>query len=101
MGVPWLALGGGGYDLGAVARAWTLAYGVMLDVEWPDRLPEDFARQHGVSQLRDTEVPEILAGVRREARRYAAESVAAIKKEVFPVHLAPPDRFRSSPTGSV
>ena len=27
LGIPWLALGGGGYDLGAVARAWALAYG--------------------------------------------------------------------------
>ena len=30
LGLPWLATGGGGYDLMAVARAWTLAYGVML-----------------------------------------------------------------------
>lgn len=98
--VPWLALGGGGYDLSAVARAWTLAYGVMLGVDWPDRLPEDFTRQHGVSQLRDTLVLEIPADIRREARRYAAESVAAIKNEVFPLHFAPPDRFGSPHTGS-
>ncbi|MEK7806351.1 MAG: hypothetical protein AAB528_01330, partial [Chloroflexota bacterium] len=69
-------------------------------VEWPDRLPEEFARLHGVSQLRDTAVPKIPAGIRREARRYAAESVAAIKKEVFPLHIAPPDRFRPPPTSS-
>ena len=48
MGIPWLALGGGGYDLMAVARAWTLAYGVMLDVDWPDEIPGSFAQQHGV-----------------------------------------------------
>ena len=101
LGAPWLALGGGGYDLSAVARAWTLAYGVMLDVEWPDRLPEDFARQHGVNQLRDPAVLEIPTNIRREARRYAAESVAAIKKKVFPLHFAPPDHFRSPHTGSV
>ncbi len=84
--VPWLALGGGGYDLSAVARAWTLAYGVMLDVEWPDRVPEAFAREHGVSQLRDGAAPEIPAHVRLEARRFAEESVAAVKEEVFPFH---------------
>ena len=84
--VPWLALGGGGYDLMAVARSWTLAYGVMLDVEWPDRIPETFAQQHGVRQLRDTVTPEVPADVRREARRYAEESTAELKEKVFPAH---------------
>ena len=84
--IPWLALGGGGYDLSAVARAWTLAYGVMLDVEWPDRLPEGFEEQLRISQLRDTINPEIPKEVRREARRFAEESVAGIKERVFPLH---------------
>ncbi|MCH7605619.1 MAG: acetoin utilization protein AcuC [Chloroflexi bacterium] len=86
LGIPWLALGGGGYDLSAVARCWTLAYGVMLDVEWPDQLPESFMRQHGASTLRDTVNPEIPADVRQDARRYAEDSVARIKDEVFPLH---------------
>ena len=86
LGLPWLALGGGGYDLGAVARAWTLAYGVMLDVEWPDRLPEAFVQQHGAGQLRDTVVPDVPSDVQRDARRFADESVAAVKKEIFPIH---------------
>ena len=59
MGIPWLALGGGGYDVMAVARAWTLAYGVMLGVEWPDAIPESFARKYGVTTLRDSTTPEV------------------------------------------
>ena len=86
MEIPWLALGGGGYDLMAVARAWTLAYGVMLDVEWPDQIPAAFARQHGVRQLRDTLTPEVPAHVRQEARRFAKENLAGVKERVFPVH---------------
>lgn len=31
MGLPWVALGGGGYDLGNVARSWTLAWAIMAD----------------------------------------------------------------------
>ena len=84
--IPWLAMGGGGYDLGAVARSWALAYGVMLDVEWPDRIPEPFAGEHGIGQLRDDMIPQIPDDIRREARQFAEESVAAIKKEVFPAH---------------
>jgi acetoin utilization protein AcuC len=89
LGIPWLALGGGGYDLGAVPRAWTLAYGVMLDVEWPDVIPERFAREHGLDRLRDTVSPEIPADVRRDARQFAEETVAGVKKEIFPVHDIP------------
>ena len=86
MDIPWLALGGGGYDLMAVARAWTLAYGVMLEVEWPDQIPEPFAQQHGVRQLRDTLTPEVPADVRQEAHRYAEESTEQLKEQVFPAH---------------
>ena len=84
--VPWLALGGGGYDLGAVARSWSLAYGVMLDVEWPDRIPDICVQAVGARQLRDTVRPKIPQDVRAQARRFAEETVAAIKQQVFPVH---------------
>jgi len=86
LGGPWLALGGGGYDLMAVARAWTLAYGVMVEQEWPDRIPESFARQHGVTQLRDTVIPEVPADVRQDARRYAEETLSQVKEHIFPTH---------------
>ncbi len=86
LGLPWLALGGGGYDLGAVARCWTLAYRVMLGEEWPDRVPPAFAEESGLSRLRDTVETEVPPEVRAEARQLAEESVAAIKRDVFPVH---------------
>ncbi len=86
LGLPWLALGGGGYDLMAVARAWTLAYGVMLGVEWPDTLPRRFALEHGIEHLRDSGVPEIPANLRLDIRRHAGETVAAVKEHIFPTH---------------
>jgi len=42
LGVPWIALGGGGYDVGNVVRAWTLAWGAMLDLELPDDIPGEW-----------------------------------------------------------
>jgi acetoin utilization protein AcuC len=86
LGIPWLALGGGGYDLSAVARCWSLAYGVMLDTDWPDQLPSGFAQQYGLQRLRDAVTLDIPAHFRQEARNLAEESVGAIKKEVFPKH---------------
>ena len=86
LGVPWLALGGGGYDLSAVARSWALAYGVMLDVEWPDQLPGPFVALHGAERLRDTLVPQVPADVQRDSRIFAVETVASIKEQLFPLH---------------
>jgi len=86
LNLPWLGLGGGGYDLMAVARAWALAYGVMLDAEWPDALPRGFALEHGVTHLRDSASPDVPANVRLEVRRHTEETVAAVKEQIFPLH---------------
>jgi acetoin utilization protein AcuC len=41
----WVALGGGGYDISNVARAWTLAWAVMNGIELRDELPESFQEE--------------------------------------------------------
>ncbi|MBS1242295.1 MAG: Histone deacetylase/AcuC/AphA family protein [Nitrospirae bacterium] len=41
----WVALGGGGYDVANVARAWTLAWAIMNDVQAPDEIPLSFLQQ--------------------------------------------------------
>jgi hypothetical protein len=58
----------------------------MLDTEWPDQVPASFAQQYGIQRLRDTLRLDIPAHVRQEARKLAEESVAEIKKSVFPKH---------------
>ena len=85
-GIHWVALGGGGYDLSAVARSWALAYGVMLDVEWPDDLPASLVEQVGGGTLRDTITPSVPDDVRLKAQKYAEDSVERIKERVFPTH---------------
>ena len=86
LGLPWLALGGGGYDLSAVARAWTLVYGVMLCTEWPDQLPIAFSKKHRVARLRDQLSPEVPFEIRIDARRYMEDVVGAIRQQIFPLH---------------
>jgi acetoin utilization protein AcuC len=76
----WLALGGGGYDVDVVARAWTLAYGVMSGQEFPDNLPPAYAEKYGQGSLRDHEKPRISSELREQARRYAEASVAALRR---------------------
>ena len=90
-GGPWLALGGGGYDLSAVARCWALAYGVMVEREWPDplpldALPEEQRSLHSGTTLRDGEELAPMPEAQEDVRRFAEVSVAEVKRRIFPLH---------------
>ena len=82
----WLAFGGGGYDVGAVARGWALDYGVMLEEQWPDEIPQDYQERYGLRTLRDPEGASVDPGVLAQARRVAEEQVQEIKDSIFPIH---------------
>ncbi len=85
LGPKWLALGGGGYDLQAVARAWTVAFGIMSGQNLPDEIPESYAGQHGVTTLRDGS-PELTESAQKDARTFAESSVQAVHRLIFPTH---------------
>ena len=76
----WLALGGGGYEVGVVAREWTLAYGLMMDREWADEIPLPFQKQYGLKVLRDKEMPVLDDKRKQQARQFAEISVEGVKK---------------------
>ena len=84
--IPWVALGGGGYDLSAVARCWALAYGVMAGQEWPDAVPASHQERLGTTTLRDWEPPEFPTEMRDLARRFAEASVQEVRERIFPYH---------------
>ena len=82
----WLALGGGGYDIQTVARAWTLAFGIMSEHQMPDDIPPSYRSMYGVSSLRDVDEPPVAAAIRKEARIFAENSVGAVQRLIFPIH---------------
>lgn len=82
----WVAVGGGGYEVSVVARCWTLAYGIMIDRDLPDEIPQSYQELYGLKRLRDSEKPHIDSRSREQARRFAEESVAGVKRLVFPYH---------------
>jgi acetoin utilization protein AcuC len=82
----WLALGGGGYDLGVVARSWALAYGLMLDREWPNEIPQDYRGRYSINVLRDGESPTMEAAILEQAERFNRDRVEEIKRLIFPLH---------------
>ena len=84
--IPWVALGGGGYDLSAVARCWALAYGVMLGQEWPDAVPQEQQARLGTAKLRDESPPQIPDYNREASRRFAEATIQEVQQRIFPYH---------------
>lgn len=86
----WVALGGGGYDLSNVARAWALAWAIMNGVELEDRLPSsyrEFASQHGIHEERlrkPSSSRQSDERIQREIRMELERIVHYLKWTVFP-----------------
>ncbi len=82
----WIALGGGGYEISNVARAWTLAWAIMNNIEPPDELPEAFLEDHPFEgfrgrRLRDEVYQE--KGTGKELMRDEVRKVVARIREAF------------------
>jgi len=90
LGLPWVALGGGGYHQVNVARAWTLAWSIMLDQELKQqRLPKavrETVRRLNYDEewLRDEDIPEDPLKKER-AFQEARRAVKALKETIFPL----------------
>jgi acetoin utilization protein AcuC len=85
-GIPWVALGGGGYNPANVARAWTLAWAVMNGVELPDELPESMLKPLSVQgcrgdKLRDSEHQ---SPWQQKSRSWMEQCLDYLKTKVFP-----------------
>ena len=79
----WLALGGGGYDMSAVARCWALDFAVMagLEGQLPDEIPASYREHYGLTRLRDR--PGEPGGSSEEAAA-AREVVNQVRERFFP-----------------
>ncbi len=55
-GIPWVALGGGGYNVEHVANAWAMAWAIMNDMDVPDELrDEPLEREPSEKHLEEVE----------------------------------------------
>jgi len=85
-----VALGGGGYDLPNVARAWTAAWAAMNGVELPAEIPRACHKDlsaRGLKSMRLWDPPlELPADTRQWAEEYAMRQVKAIREQIFPLH---------------
>ena len=85
-----VALGGGGYDLPNVARAWTSAWAVMNGIELPPELPVSFdadARKYRFPHRSLWDPPDPCpAEVKKRAEEYVRRQIEAIRATIFPIH---------------
>lgn len=89
MARKWVALGGGGYNLNNVPRAWTLVWAIMNDRELDPAIPQGFleaARSLGFTERNLWDPPAAGSELPREAaRKYAEKQVGIIKESIFPL----------------
>jgi acetoin utilization protein AcuC len=85
-----VALGGGGYDIANVARAWTGSWAAINDMTLPEPIPAVLhADLHalGLESMTLSDPPaELDADTRRWAVEFAARQVRSIREEIFPGH---------------
>ena len=67
LGLPIVAVGGGGYNLSTVTRLWASAVSVLIDHPLPNDVPESYQYRAKIPYLLDTSGPN----VSKEARAYA------------------------------
>src|SRR5262249_2842520 len=86
----WIATGGGGYNMTNVARAWTLAWGVMNDVEIPDALPDEalsLLQQAGYKGRTLCDPDSQIKQVHHNRLRVEVQAaIASREQHVFPMH---------------
>ncbi len=84
----WVALGGGGYDVSNVARAWTLAWAVMNGIELSEELPKSYLEKASKAGVHEKELRGGLKSSphseRKDIRTEAERVVNYIKETVFP-----------------
>lgn len=80
LGVPIVAVGGGGYALKAVPRMWAAACMTLAGIEYADALPQDLAEAWEMPTFHDPFPPGPAGSGRAEAER----AVAALREKVHP-----------------
>lgn len=81
---PWIAVGGGGYDMTAVARAWTMDLATMADQDLSDEIPSDFTSLPNLTTFHDPGEYRIDPEIREDIVRHNQSAIGEIRKRIFP-----------------
>lgn len=91
-----VVLGGGGYAIAVVARAWTLAYATLLgrEADLPDNLPDRYAQIYGPGQLRDSQPHPLAKDTSEYVWDYVRQTVRQLQKDALPILDRAMDKVR-------
>jgi acetoin utilization protein AcuC len=86
LGIPWVALGGGGYRVRNVVRAWTLAWAIMNGMDLPDQVPEVWTRDGDPATGLDLRLRDEAHESSRQqiCEEYIMANVRYLEKEILP-----------------
>jgi len=78
----WIAVGGGGYNFGAVARAWTIAMSHMTDYALPSQIPSTYTSINNLKAFDDLVLPDpLLNNTAKEVVSYAQKSIDQVRRK--------------------
>ncbi len=86
LGVPIVALGGGGYNQTTVPRMWALAFSTLFGVVLSDDTPEEFSFHSRIPKLFDIQRPDVSSYEMETAREFAGTTLDEVKRRLFPYH---------------
>ncbi len=86
LGVPIVALGGGGYNQTTVPRMWALAFGELFGIVLPESTPDEFSFHDKIPRLRDNLSPETTSYEMNVAAGFAEETIREVETRIFPYH---------------
>lgn len=87
--IPWVALGGGGYDILNVARCWSLAFAIMAGINLSDDLPDEFISSLKKQRLSARALRDPIRNERgdiEDRRAFVEKGIGYIKGHIFPIH---------------
>jgi acetoin utilization protein AcuC len=86
--IPWIALGGGGYDLLNTSRAWSIAWAEMNGIKLDPRLPAAFIKTIKPMGYPHRSLLDAMHWSDEHERNLALDavekSIARLKETVFP-----------------
>jgi len=84
----WIALGGGGYNILNVAKAWTICWAIMNEIELGDDIPKSFLEKFANFGIQDKSLRgeriSLSSSILKENRKEIEKTVEYIKNKIFP-----------------
>ena len=84
LNTPWISVGGGGYDMPAVARAWTMDLATISNTNLPDQIPQTYTSLPNLTTFQDEGDYRLDPNLRTEIQNHNNTAINEIHQNIFP-----------------